>query len=639
MKKTLLLSQVVLTLFVFSAKAFGQASACPAVTTGTVAPVCSGQCVNLSATVQGTLQTNTYTVSSIPYSPYSYTTGTAVLVNIDDVWTPVINMPFCFEFFGNTYNQLVIGSNGLISFNTAYANAFCQWSYTAPIPTNTEPMNTIMAPYHDIDPSIGSTSDTRYQVYGTAPCREFVISWYHVPMFSAACNSMLATQQIVLHESTNIIDIYIENKPLCAGWNGGRATEGIQNATGTVAFFVPGRNASQWSVTNDGYRFMPAGTPNYSLQWTGPSGVVGTTATVNVCPTTTTTYTCTVTNTSCSGPIVVSATETVTVSSGITTSGTQNNVTCNGSCNGSATTNIVSGTGPFTYVWSPAPGGGQGTGTATGLCAGTYSCTVSNPTGCSTTQVFTITQPPVITATQSQVNVTCNGSCNGSATVNAAGGNGTYSYNWSPAPGGGQGTPTATGLCAGTYTCTISSPAGCSITKIFTITQPPAITATQSQVNVNCNGSCNGSATVNPSGGSGSFTYTWSPAPGGGQGTGNATGLCAGTYTCTIADATAPGCSITKIFTITQPSAITATQSQVNVNCNGSCNGSATVNPSGGSGSFTYTWSPAPGGGQGTGNATGLCAGTYTCTIADAAAPGCSITKIFTITQPPAITA
>lgn len=637
MKKRYFLSFIFLLLFfAIDVQLHAQASACPTVTTGTVAPICSGGCATLNATVQGTLQTNTYTVSSIPYSPYSYTTGTAVLVNIDDVWTPVINLPFCFQFFGNTYSQIVIGSNGLISFDVTLANAYCQWPIGAAIPSTSDPKNSIMAPWHDIDPSIGSTSDTRYATYGTAPCREFVVSWYHIPMFSSSCNSLLATQQIVLHESTNIIDIYIENKPLCSSWNGGYAIEGIQNATGTAAFFVAGRNyPSTWTATNDGKRFMPAGAPNYTLQWTGPSGVVGTTASVTVCPTTTTTYTCTVTNTTCSGNIVVSGTETVTINSGITLSGAQTNVSCYGSCDGSATTSIVSGTGPFTYTWAPAPGGGQGTNTATGLCAGTYTCTVASST-CTTTITYNITQPPQITATPSQTNVTCFGSCNGTASVVAAGGTGTYTYSWSPAPGGGQGTANATGLCAGTYTCTISSPAGCSITQAFTITQPPQITTTPSQTNVTCNSSCNGTATVVAAGGNGTYTYNWTPAPGGGQGTATATGLCAGTYSCVVSSPA--GCTATQTYTITQPPAITFTQSQVNVNCNGGCNGTASVVAAGGTGTYTYNWSPAPGGGQGTANATGLCAGTYSCTITSGPAT-CTVVATFTITQPTALTA
>ncbi|MBI3510102.1 MAG: gliding motility-associated C-terminal domain-containing protein [Bacteroidetes bacterium] len=357
----------------------------------------------------------------------------------------------------------------------------------------------------------------------------------------------------------------------------------------------------------------PAGAYTYS--WS-PSGGTGSTATA-LCAGT---YTVTVTGTcgSQTATVVVP-----TVGGTLTLSGAQTNVTCFGSCNGSATVTVTSGTGPFTYAWSPSGGTGS---SATGLCAGTYTCTVTGAGGCTGTQTFNITQPPAITDVPSQVNVTCFGTCNGSATVVAAGGTGTYTYSWAPVGGTAA---TASALCAGSYTCTISSPAGCTHTQTFTITQPPVITATPSQVNVTCNGSCNGSATVVAAGGTGTYTYSWAPVGGTAA---TASALCAGNYTCTISSPA--GCTITQTFNITQPPAITATNSQVNITCNGSCTGSASVVASGGTGTYTYAWTPSGGTAA---TASALCAGNYTCTISSPA--GCTITQSFSITQPPAITA
>ncbi|PXY38650.1 adhesin, partial [Flavobacterium cheongpyeongense] len=105
----------------------------------------------------------------------------------------------------------------------------------------------------------------------------------------------------------------------------------------------------------------------------------------------------------------------------------------------------------------------------------------------------------------------------------------------------------------------------------------------------------------------------------------------AGAYTVTVTDAN--GCTATRNFTITQPTAIsTATAAQTNVSCNGGSNGSASVTPSGGAGGYTYSWSPSGGTAA---TATGLSAGTYTVTVTDANA--CTATRNFTITQPTAI--
>jgi len=319
------------------------------------------------------------------------------------------------------------------------------------------------------------------------------------------------------------------------------------------------------------------------------------------------------------------ATVTVAASGGALTvnSAAQTNVSCNGGCNGSATVSVSGGTAPYTYSWSPSGGNAA---TASALCAGTYTCTVTDANGCIGTHIFTITQPPALVVTPTQVNVSCNGGCNGTATATVSGGTPAYTYAWTPSGGTGA---TASGLCAGTYTCTIHDANGCLITQTYTITQPVVLTATQSQVNVTCNGGCNGSATVTASGGTPAYTYAWAPSGGNAA---TASSLCAGTYTCTITDS--HGCVITKIFTITQPPALTVTGTQVNVSCNGGCNGSATVTAGGGTPAYTYAWTPSGGNAA---TASSLCAGTYTCTITDS--HGCVITKIFTITQPAALTA
>ncbi|HEU4719137.1 MAG TPA: PKD domain-containing protein, partial [Bacteroidia bacterium] len=194
---------------------------------------------------------------------------------------------------------------------------------------------------------------------------------------------------------------------------------------------------------------------------------------------------------------------------------------------------------------------------------------------------------------------------------------------------------TATSLCAGTYTCTIADAAvpTCTVTQTFNITQPTAINIVPSQTDVTCNALCNGTASVAVTGGSGSYTYTWTPAPGAGQGTANATAMCAGSYTCAIADASSPTCTITQTFNITEPAALTNTQSSTDVSCNGACDGTATVNVAGGTAPYSYSWAPN---GATTPGVTNLCAGTYTCTVTDA--NGCTTTATFTITEPTALT-
>lgn len=216
------------------------------------------------------LSTDSYSVDPIPYNPYPWVGGNSILVGTDDIWSGVIPLPFPFCFFGQKYNAIVIGANGQVGFDITQAGLYNAWASAGIVaPNNNAAMNNcIMAPYHDIDPGVFyAGSKITWDIYGTAPCRYMVISWDSIPMFQ--CNNLLASQQVVLFESTYLIDINVKQKPLCAGWNSGTGHEGIQNANGTVAFMVPGRNGTQFSFTDDSYRFTPSGTLalNYSVTW------------------------------------------------------------------------------------------------------------------------------------------------------------------------------------------------------------------------------------------------------------------------------------------------------------------------------------------------------------------------------------
>src|SRR5689334_14902844 len=122
--------------------------------------------------------------------------------------------------------------------------------------------------------------------------------------------------------------------------------------------------------------------------------------------------------------------------------------TCSGPCSYSLTANPT-GTPPYNYVWTPAA---PNAATISGLCAGagTYSGKVTD--SLDNTGTASKTLPPVdLVATQSQVNLTCNGVCTGSATVVASGGVAPYTYSWAPSGGSGA---TASSLCSISYTVT-----------------------------------------------------------------------------------------------------------------------------------------------------------------------------------------
>lgn len=288
--------------------------------------------------------------------------------------------------------------------------------------------------------------------------------------------------------------------------------------------------------------------------------------------------------------------------------GGQTPASCFGGSNGNATVNASGGTTPYSYSWNTTPP--QNTATATGLLAGTYTATVTDNSGCTAQNVFTITQPPVSAAFGSSVNASCNASCTGTANVVMTGGTAPYTYAWSPSGGN---TSAATGLCAGNYTVTVSDANGCIATNSYTVGQPTAVLATVTGTNPNCN-TGTGSAFASGTGGTPNYQYTWST----GQTTSFINGLAAGTYTVMVKDA--KGCSVTGSVTITSPPAIVVTATSTNASC-GQNDGTATANGSGGTPGYTFQWSN----GQGGSTATGLSVGTYTVTVTDS--KGCTQTQ------------
>jgi large repetitive protein len=581
-KKNRLMKQIVkailsvpLLVIAFNAKAQSPI-VCP-INAGPDQTICAPNCATLTGTFVPTNQTNSYAASLIPYAPDPFNVGTGIVL-ADDQWSGVIALPFTFCFYGTAYNSCLIGSNGMVSFTTTAANGYCQWPINTPVPTVANPMNTIMGPWQDLYPPGGGT--IRYTTYGAAPCRRFVVSWNQLPMF--ACGTTLCTQQIVLYETTNIIDNFIQSKGSCS-WNGGRAIQAIHNVNGTQAVVQAGRNSPVvWTVTNEGRRYTPSGANTSQIAWYQGSTLIGTTASVSVCPTTTTTYTFQATYTNCNNTTVtVSDQVTVNVSTLVTTAGADQNI-CTGSCT-NLTANAV---GAIGYSWVTIPGNINVGNTATiNVCPTantTYVVTATNGT-CTGTDTVVVTVFAMNTANAGVDDTLCTGTC---TNLSASGG---VSYQWTADPSFVGATnianPQACPTTTTTYTVTVTDINGCVGTDqvtIFVAPTPLATTITSSDNT--CFGACNGSATANPTGGYTPYIYLWSNAA-----TGQTAGsLCAGPYSVTVTDNI--GCTATANVTITEPTAVLITATNiVTANC-GLNDGSVTISVTGGTGAYTILW-------------------------------------------------
>lgn len=297
-------------------------------------------------------------------------------------------------------------------------------------------------------------------------------------------------------------------------------------------------------------------------------------------------------------------------------------IDCYGMCNGTATA-IAGGQSPFSYSWNTVPV--QQSQTATGLCAGTYTVTVTDFSGCTSTASITLTDPPELIVAAASTPVTCAGGCDGSATAIATG-QAPFSYSWNTVPV--QATAIATGLCAGNYTVTVTDSAGCLANASVTLNDPAALTVTANSTAITCFNFCDGTAGAAAAGQS-PFSYSWNTVPV--QLTDTATGLCAGNYTVTVTDAA--GCTAAYTVTLNNPPQLIVNPAVTAASCYGSCDGIANAITVG-QGPFTFSWNTVPV--QNTQAATGLCAGNYAVTVTDSA--GCIATAPVLVSQPFALT-
>jgi gliding motility-associated-like protein len=238
-----------------------------------------GECTDFTAIYSDLEYTNDYTPESIPYQPYPYSGGTILPTtnsagtNDDDFWSTTIVMPFSFNFYGNAYTNFILGTNGVISFTqnipTQQPDGFCQWAINQNIPSPANPVNSIFVGYQDLHYAARPPEAyINYYSLGTAPNRVMVVNYYHIPQFPAQATN-LQTYQVVLHETTNIIEINFERRIENAGWNGGNGIVGIQNATGTIAEVIHNALDPTWTANNESFQFVPSGTgpPLVSFHW------------------------------------------------------------------------------------------------------------------------------------------------------------------------------------------------------------------------------------------------------------------------------------------------------------------------------------------------------------------------------------
>lgn len=281
-----------------------------------------------------------------------------------------------------------------------------------------------------------------------------------------------------------------------------------------------------------------------------------------------------------------------------------NDISCFGETDGSVQYTISGGTELYSMSWDNGIDSGTETNLTAGshnlsnLEAGNYSMDITDAHGCTTTETFTLDEPPALTfLVTSTNNVSCYNGSDGIITIDIGGGTPTYTVDWNNGSESGSlsgltaGVQDISGLSAGTYQLTLTDSSGCTDTTSIILDQPD----TELEINLvnvtdaSCVGVDDGSAEVEGTGGVPPYSFVWDHPNGSGT---QITNVTAGDYDVTIIDDR--GCEREMTVTIGQPAdGLSASPDITPVTCASNNDGEIILNPDGGTPPYTYNWNPA----------------------------------------------
>lgn len=245
----------------------------------------NGNCLQLNASFPVFNKTDSYAVSQENFTPYgAFNAGTPIGAEGDDVFFSKIDIPFNFCFFGTSYNKIIIGDNGVVSFNISQFNNINYPNVEDANPSLSLPKSSIFGVYHDLVFSKDNDSEIYYRVEGVAPCRKLIVNFYKGRILGCTETS---TSQIVLSEGSNMVEVFVENKPMpCSGAKFKNSLIGIINDERTLGYSPDNRNTGIWQAQNEAWKFTPTGEAIIpQISWFDSANQnVGTGSSVSVCP-------------------------------------------------------------------------------------------------------------------------------------------------------------------------------------------------------------------------------------------------------------------------------------------------------------------------------------------------------------------
>ncbi len=194
--------------------------------------------------------------------------GGPLLSDDDDGVSPAVPIGFNFTYYGGVFTQVIISSNGYVTFGDT-TNEY----RTQSVPNLFTPNGILAVNFADLDPSSSLTDSIRTLTAGAAPNRTFTIEWLDVPHFGglgAPCRV-----QAILFETTNEIVMQLDdataddNPPFGAHEF---TSIGIEDTTGVNGLQYLAASPAGLIADNVAVRFMPTGLGARCAGTGGPDG-------------------------------------------------------------------------------------------------------------------------------------------------------------------------------------------------------------------------------------------------------------------------------------------------------------------------------------------------------------------------------
>ncbi|MCB9256245.1 MAG: gliding motility-associated C-terminal domain-containing protein [Chitinophagales bacterium] len=266
-----------------------------------------------------------------------------------------------------------------------------------------------------------------------------------------------------------------------------------------------------------------------------------------------------------------------------------NDVLCFGQNQGGIGVNVNGGTPLYSYSWTSSNlAFSSSNEDISNLAGGDYYLSVSDQKGCSAADTFTVNAPTAaLSGVITTVDLLCNGSNSGEASITASGGTAPYTYLWHT----NDTAQTIVGLSPGNVSVTIKDANNCSTYVSSAVAGPstPISITLIRKSNVSCFGGNNGEILISVSGGTAPYDILWSPN---GASTTSLDSLEAGIYTVTVSDANL--CTAVASYTITEAPEIQTSIAPTQPGCPGEETGLAAIGVNGGTAPYSYVWNTTP---------------------------------------------